>query len=411
MNISNGSAWDSSDSSLDFVPVIVAFQIIIIIAAVAGNLLVCAAICLNETLRKTAANYFIFSLAVSDILTATLSMPFDVEQYLKNWRWDHGPFICNLWTTVYLITVPTSILSLLAVSIDRYKAISDPLNKFRRSRFMTRKRAAFVVAGLWTYSIVFALIPKMGWSLPPEQVDIENQCVFDTPIEYSALNSCMNFYLPLFVMLVIYFRIYVIANKMNSVLDERTRQSFRGNHSNASENSGVHLSSTRAPSASTSSINGGGKLLTHANKSPDICHIKTIKRQRKKLTRSIKTAKSILIIVCAFFFCWIPYTTISVVGLFCKSCYGAIPSGVYSFLLVMGYLNSALNPPLYSFHNPKFKEAFRKILRFKREPVHTAINSSYSAPSDGGSKKSSHMFHSSRRSTGLLIRQKNEVKV
>ncbi|EDO47154.1 predicted protein, partial [Nematostella vectensis] len=181
----------------------------IIIAAVAGNLLVCAAICLTESLRNTAANYFIFSLAVSDLLTAVFSMTFDVEQILLKWYWGHGSAICSLWTTAYLIMVPTSILSLLAVSYDRYKAICDPLDKFRETRFMTRKRAALIVSCLWIYSFVFALLPTMGWRLRSDVIN-KNQCIFNTTVEYSLLNSTLNFYVPLFIMCVIYFRIYKI---------------------------------------------------------------------------------------------------------------------------------------------------------------------------------------------------------
>ncbi|CAH3149664.1 unnamed protein product, partial [Porites evermanni] len=54
--------------------------------------------------------------------------------------------MCQAWITVYLITVPASILTLLAVSVDRYKSLKDPLNRFRRFRFMTRKRALIIIS-------------------------------------------------------------------------------------------------------------------------------------------------------------------------------------------------------------------------------------------------------------------------
>lgn len=383
---------------------IVAIQVLIIVAAVCGNVLVCVAICVNKNLRETASNYFIFSLAVSDILTASLSMPFDVDLILKpDWRWDHGPAVCHLWTTIYLIAVPTSILSLLAVSVDRYKAISDPLNKFRRSRFLTRKRATVVVIGLWTYSIVFALIPKMGWSLPQNQINFENYCVFNTPEIYSLLNSCLNFYLPLFIMVIIYFRIYKIANQMNCVLAEKSRESIT-NHTQKNK-------PTKAPCGKTSTTPSteDGQQTPLCQESPDGCPVKKVKRQRRNFHRSVKTAKSILIIVCAFFFCWIPHTTMSVVSVFCKSCYSSIPGPVFPFILILGYLNSALNPPLYSLHNPKFVEALRKLLRLKNNKSRRAALSSFS-PSDASSRfKTSLFIHSSRRSTGNKARTRSNI--
>lgn len=381
--------------------VIVAIQISIIVVAVCGNSLVCVAICVNKNLRETPSNYFLFSLAVSDILTATLSITFDVDQILKpNWRWDHGPIICKLWTKIYLIAVPTSILSLLAISVDRYKAISDPLNKFKRSPFLTRKRATLVVLGLWLYCIIFAFIPTMGWSLRPDQINIEQICVFNTPPIYSLLNSCLNFYLPLFIMVAIYFRIYRIASRMNTVLDERAKLSI----TNHSQERPLSATLTCLKPSPTHSTEGGRQTPLY---SPDMCPVKNVKRQRRHFNRSVKTAKSILVIVCAFFFCWIPHTTVSVVTtVFCTSCYFAIPAPVYPFLMLLGYLNSALNPPLYSLHNPKFVEAFRKILRLKGGKSRRSL-SNYS-PSDTGLStriKSSLFLRSNRQSTsGSRIR-------
>ena len=65
--------------------------------------------------------------------------------------------MCEAWITVYLITVPTSILTLLAVSVDRYKSLEDPLNRFRRFRFMTRKRPLIVISVIWLLTALFLL--------------------------------------------------------------------------------------------------------------------------------------------------------------------------------------------------------------------------------------------------------------
>ena len=146
-----------------------ATMIVIIVLALAGNLLVCLAIALNNRLRKQVTNYFLLSLAVADILTASLHMTFAVDSMLKGFRWSLSETICELYITMYLISVPSSIFSLLAVSVDRYLALSRPL-QYRHAGLMTRRRALITIASLWIYSFIYAILPVMGWTSRPHHL-------------------------------------------------------------------------------------------------------------------------------------------------------------------------------------------------------------------------------------------------
>ena len=86
--------------------------ILISAVAVIGNLLVCFAILANKSLRSKPTNLFLLSLAVSDFLTSAIAMPFDIESLLLQGGWKHGAVLCLAFLTAYLITVPTSILTL-----------------------------------------------------------------------------------------------------------------------------------------------------------------------------------------------------------------------------------------------------------------------------------------------------------
>ena len=79
--------------------------ILIVAVAALGNLIVCFAIIANKSLRSSPTNLFILSLAFSDLLTATLAVPFDIEGLFLNLTWKHGEIMCQVWVTVYLITV------------------------------------------------------------------------------------------------------------------------------------------------------------------------------------------------------------------------------------------------------------------------------------------------------------------
>ena len=107
--------------------------------AVFGNLLVCLAILANRHLRNNPTNLFILSLALSDFLAAIVVMPFDIELLFRiDFEWYHGEAFCIIWQVMYLNTIPISIFSLLAISVDRYKTLRDPLARFKTSQFMTQ---------------------------------------------------------------------------------------------------------------------------------------------------------------------------------------------------------------------------------------------------------------------------------
>lgn len=121
-------------------PVATGYILIAVVAAI-GNLLVFLAILANKSLRSKPTNLFLLSLAVSDFLTSAIAIPFDIESLLLQGGWKHGVVLCVAFLTAYLITVPTSILTLLAISVDQYLNLRDPLRRFRRAQFMTKRKA------------------------------------------------------------------------------------------------------------------------------------------------------------------------------------------------------------------------------------------------------------------------------
>lgn len=189
-----------------------ACYIIIIAVAIIGNFIVCCTILVDRNLRNNPTTLFLLSLAFSDLVTATFVAPHDLDIFFLRGVWLHGEMMCEIWRTVFLITVLTSILTLLAVSVDRYKSLSDPLNKFRRTRFMTRKKALIVIFFIWAYSIVFASFPLMGWRTHPgESVIFAGICWLPYPRIYTTLTSFLNSFIPLLITCGIYTKIYCIA--------------------------------------------------------------------------------------------------------------------------------------------------------------------------------------------------------
>ena len=174
-----------------FIYSVASLYIVIVVVAIIGNLMVSYAILANRNLRNNPTNLLLLSLAISDLLTVTLAVLFDIELFFLVRKWKHGKTMCIISRTAYLITIPTSIFTLLAISVDRYKTLKDPLGRFRRSQFITQRRSLIVIALVWSYCIVWALLPLMGFIL--------------------------NFIFPLLLTCVFYILIYLIARKHCSV--------------------------------------------------------------------------------------------------------------------------------------------------------------------------------------------------
>ena len=292
--------------------------IIIIAVAIIGNLIVCCTILFDRNLRNNPTTLFLLSLAFSDLLSATVVAPHDLDMFFLRGVWLHGEVMCEIWSTVFLITAPNSILTLLAVSVDRYKSLSDPLNRFRRTRFMTRKKALVVIFFIWTYSVAFASFPLMGWQTHSgESVIFAGICWFPYTRVYTTLTSFLNFTLPLLITCGIYTKIYCIARNRNK-----------------------SVTATRRCEC--------GKL--------------TFSQETNRYLGNLKAAKTISMFVGVFFFCWVPYSSyIVTISLCADSCSDIIPLEAYPFTLMLGYLNLALNPFLFAFRSKNFKDIYSKL--------------------------------------------------
>lgn len=180
------------------------FAVLIIIATVFGNSLVILSILVDRRLHRVG-NIFIVSLALSDILVGLCVTPFALVYQLQG-VWNFGSVFCDFWISMDIICCTASIVNLCVISYDRYNAISQPLHY---AQFRTVRRALCLVILAWTYSIVIALPPLLGWKTPNQMTTYS--CVISQNIGYTFFSTIGAFYLPLVIMLCFYCKIFQVT--------------------------------------------------------------------------------------------------------------------------------------------------------------------------------------------------------
>lgn len=106
---------------------------IIVLVGSVGNVMVCAVVYKNQRMQ-TAMNLFLVNLAVWDILVCLFNIPFTlIYNQLKSWPF--GLFWCKTMPTLQVMNLSASTGSLVAITVERYRAIclpfTPPLSKFQ----------------------------------------------------------------------------------------------------------------------------------------------------------------------------------------------------------------------------------------------------------------------------------------
>ncbi|XP_021474194.1 histamine H2 receptor-like [Oncorhynchus mykiss] len=295
------------------------FLVSFIVVTIGGNVLVCLAVGLSRRLRRIA-NCFVVSLAVTDLLLGLLVLPFSATLELRSGHWPLGGTLCNIYVSLDVMFCTASILTLLAISVDRYLAISAPLCYPRR---VTPPRVALAITTIWVTSLAMSFLPiHLGWNTADfrvqnldwgiwDEVEEGRTCRFEWHNNYVLLDAFGTFYLPLLVMCGMYHCIFQIARKQVRRIRAAT-PSF-------------------APTASAAAT-----------------------------AREHKATVTLAAVLGAFIICWFPYYTFfTCMGIGAET---NPPTTAHSVVLWLGYFNSVVNPILYPALNRDFRRAYGELL-------------------------------------------------
>ena len=195
----NQSGAGNSSDAIEEVPGLfyqseqLAFLWLLLTVIVLGNSLVLASL-LHSRARKSRMNFFIAHLAAADLSVGLLSVLVDIGWKLTI-SWEAGLTACRVIKFCQLLVTYGSTYVLVALSIDRYDAITHPMN-FTGSW----KRARWLVLFAWLTAAAFSL-PILFFFTVKDTGQYGTQCWIEFPEQwhwklYMTLVALSLFFLP-----------------------------------------------------------------------------------------------------------------------------------------------------------------------------------------------------------------------
>uniref|UniRef100_A0A1A8FK61 5-hydroxytryptamine receptor 1B n=1 Tax=Nothobranchius korthausae TaxID=1143690 RepID=A0A1A8FK61_9TELE len=357
MNISSNESQknftfrlEEKDPSLAFQAALAVTLALITFATTLSNAFVIATIYQSRKLH-TPANFLIASLAVTDLLVSILVMPISAL-YTVCQTWTLGQVVCDIWLSSDITCCTASILHLCVIALDRYWAITDAVEY---SKKRTPARAAGMISTAWVIAISISLPPFFWRQVKAEEV---TSCNVNTDhIFYTIYSTFGAFYIPTLLLIALYGRIYVEARK---------RILKQAHNKPGKRLTSAHLITNSPGSvASTTSLNYG---TIEASSCSNVSQVKVtvsdalLEKKRISAARERKATKTLGIILGAYIICWLPFFIYTLLVPLCESCFHP---GLFDMFTWLGYLNSLINPIIYTMSNEDFKQAFHKLLRFR----------------------------------------------
>ncbi|KAH6924772.1 hypothetical protein HPB50_024198 [Hyalomma asiaticum] len=288
--------------------------VVVFVSGVVGNVTVCLVIARNSHFQ-TPTNYYLFSLAISDLLILVFGLPNDLKLYWQQYPWRLGEALCRFRALVAEATSYASVLTIVAFTAERYVAIYHPLFLQTTSSLT---RAVRIIAIIWVVSLVsaipFAVYTRVNFvDFPVGSGRVVPESAFcalpmDTTAVSLPLLQCSTFAffcLPMTLIAVLYLKI------------------------------GMRLRSQPGPGQQ--------------------------RHQRKPVHRML------VAVVIAFFVCWAPFHTQRLLVVYVSPSQWTtglrtLNEVLYYTAGCLYYFSATINPILYSLMSVKYREAFRDAL-------------------------------------------------
>ena len=130
--------------------------VLMALAALVGNVLVCLAFYRNPSLR-TVTNYFVLSLAITDLSAALFTMPLKAASTVAK-KWIAGEMGCKVDYFFASVTGGVSLLTVMLLAINRYMRIIKP---DLYPTIYTKKRSIVMAVSAWIVTIAVVVMKSV----------------------------------------------------------------------------------------------------------------------------------------------------------------------------------------------------------------------------------------------------------
>eukprot|EP00794_Sanderia_malayensis_P009875 gene9875-10885_t len=319
---------------------LMAFNIMLPIISLVGfitNAVVIISVIRYRSLREVPAHLFVVNLAVADIIVLAVSVPLWIVQLVlaDKATVSQGMTSCQI---TFGLTVFSSILSIFTlglISYDRYKAVTKP---FQYHQIMSPRTTCIAVILLWLVSVVFSLPSFIGWKA-------------DTDINASFVAYCV--YTSVFRQeyLLVTFSIAALTIVSNVFIYTKLLRVAR-RHARQIESVKHEIEN----SACDDTVTTGQR------------------RTAPRKERNLKAAKTLGIVLGCLLVCWVPFLVVAFIDTVNNGLYRSV--FVVKLLGTLTYVNSIINPIIYTYISRDFKKAIRRTFMHQRGISHFLGNSS-----------------------------------
>lgn len=263
---------------------------------------------------RTPANYFLLSLAVSDVMTGLINIPlFCVLSTLDDQTLDkmNGSIYCV--TEVFHNMISCSVAyHITAITVDKYLAVVNPFGRF----LMTKKTVVKILSTVWLWSVFLGAIPASWWSAWWNR---ERRARY-VQTGHNIFSLVVVFVIPYMFILYAYFIMFKTVscnNRFKKSLNRKDPRAF------------------------------------------------------KKTSNEKKCLIILLTMAIAFAICWIPWFTLRLIFSLANVGWIDFKDLVYiehvsHAFIIIRYLSSAINPLLYTFFKQDFWNAFKVVVLKKK---------------------------------------------
>ncbi|XP_074605720.1 uncharacterized protein LOC141858766 [Brevipalpus obovatus] len=402
------------------------FLLIMVVAGIFGNILVCLAIYLERRLQN-ATNYFLLSLAIADLLVSILVMPISIVSEIYG-SWPFGTVVCNLWVTCDVLCCSSSIYHMCMISVGRYMGIQNPIRAKTSDIHISRRAIVVKIVIVWLTAAVISspitilgLVDQTNVQPEPEVCSINNKY-------FIILGAFFAFYLPMLIMINTYiatvrllkqkakfckeyewtthsmpsgdriniddmefetqkrFSGYKGANgdresnndskgHQFTNIERRKRKAFNPITTRDNQHFGQDMEQRDCNSKSSSLMVHGHvnsrfkqKQKSRTNARPVI--LRTPGSGSAQVRTEQKATQVLGLVFFLFILCWAPFFTRNVIEIWLPKV--RMPVYLPTIFQQLGFFSSTINPVIYTVFNRNFRRAFRRILLCKTSKYNLA---------------------------------------